>query len=364
MPSAKKVSWAQLRVGVMAVAAMILLGVLVFLLSGSGSFFGKDVTVYTFMDDSAAMTKGAPVRLNGILVGKISGIDLSGENTPNRIVKISIEIAADKLTVIPQDSIVSVGAENLLGTKYLNIQKGKDKTPIRAGGEIKSRDTREFQDLVNAAYPAMESLQSIIVRLDKIVGLVESGKGSIGKLLVDDELYQRVVQTIAEVQKVVEAVSNGKGTMGKLLYDDAVYEQVKTSLGRTDSLLKDIQDGQGTAGKLLKDPALYDDLRKSVAKINVLIDDLNAGKGTAGKLLKSEELHQQVSSLVTKLDKMVGTFDTMAGKINAGEGTLGQLLVNPQLYESMNGTAKEVNGLMKDFRSNPKKFLTIQLKLF
>jgi phospholipid/cholesterol/gamma-HCH transport system substrate-binding protein len=61
---------------------------------------------------------------------------------------------------------------------------------------------------------------------------------------------------------------------------------------------------------------------------------------------------------------MVGTFDTMGGKINAGEGTLGQLMVNPQLYESMNGTAREVNGLMKDFRANPKKFLTIQLKLF
>ena len=364
MPSAKRVSWAQLRVGIMAVAAMILMGVLVFLLSGSTSFFSRSAVVYTFMDDSAAMTKGSPVRLNGILMGKLSNIELSGENTPNRIVRLSIEVAEDKLAVIPQDSIVSVGAENLLGTKYLNIQKGKGKVPVRAGGELKSRDTREFQDLVNAAYPAMESLQSIIARLDKIVGLVESGKGSIGKLLVDDELYQRIVLTVAEVQKVVEAVSNGKGTMGKLLYDDAIYEQVRTSLNRADSLLQGLQEGTGSAGKLLKDPALYDDVRSSLAQMNKLLDDLNAGKGSAGKLLKSDELHQQVSNLITRLDKMVVQFDTMAGKINAGEGSLGQLLVNPQLYESLNGTAREMNGLMKDFRANPKKFLTIQLKLF
>ncbi len=348
----------------MALAAMILLGILVFLLSGSTSLFSKDVVVYTYMDDSAAMIKGSPIRLNGILIGKLSSIDLSGENTPNRIVRMSMEISGDMLPSIPQDSLVSVGAENLLGTKYLNIAKGKSPTPIRPGAELKSRDVREFQDLVNAAYPAMESLQSIIARLDKIVGLVENGKGSIGKLLVDDELYQRVVQTVAEVQKVVEAVSNGKGTMGKLLYDDAIYEQVKTSLGRADGLLLGLQEGNGTAGKLLKDPALYDDVRKSVAQMNKLLDDLNAGKGTAGKLLKNDELHQQVSTLVTKLDKMVGQFDTMAGKINAGEGTLGQLLVNPQLYESLNGTAREVQGVMKDFRANPKKFLTIQLKLF
>lgn len=364
MPSAKQVSWAQLRVGVMAVAALILLGVLVFLLSGSTSLFSRTAVVYTYMDDSSAMTKGSAVRLNGILVGKVSAIDLSGENTPNRIVRMSIEVGEDRLSVIPQDSIVSVGAENLLGTKYLNIQKGKSRTQVRAGGELKSRDTREFQDLVNAAYPAMESLQNIIARLDKIVGLVESGKGSIGKLLVDDELYQRIVRTVAEVQKVVEAVSNGKGTMGKLLYDDAIYEQVKTSLNRADSLLQGLQEGSGTAGKLLKDPALYDDVRKSVAQMNKLLDELNTGKGTAGKLLKSDELHRRVSTLVTKLDKMVIQFDTMAGKINAGEGTLGQLLVNPQLYESLNGTAREVQGVMKDFRANPKKFLTIQLKLF
>ena len=61
---------------------------------------------------------------------------------------------------------------------------------------------------------------------------------------------------------------------------------------------------------------------------------------------------------------MVGQFDTRAGKINAGEGTLGQLLVNPQLYESLNGTSRAVETFMKDFRANPKKFLTIQLKLF
>ena len=54
----------------------------------------------------------------------------------------------------------------------------------------------------------------------------------------------------------------------------------------------------------------------------------------------------------------------MLEKINNGQGTLGQLAVNPALYESLDGTTREVQGLLKDFRANPKKFLTIQLKLF
>jgi phospholipid/cholesterol/gamma-HCH transport system substrate-binding protein len=43
---------------------------------------------------------------------------------------------------------------------------------------------------------------------------------------------------------------------------------------------------------------------------------------------------------------------------------VGQLLVNPQLYENLTGATEEIRSLMKDFRANPKKFLTIQLKLF
>jgi phospholipid/cholesterol/gamma-HCH transport system substrate-binding protein len=50
--------------------------------------------------------------------------------------------------------------------------------------------------------------------------------------------------------------------------------------------------------------------------------------------------------------------------VNAGQGTIGQLMVNPSLYENLAATTEEMRGLMKDFRANPKKFLTIQLKLF
>ena len=55
---------------------------------------------------------------------------------------------------------------------------------------------------------------------------------------------------------------------------------------------------------------------------------------------------------------------TVIDKLNSGQGTLGQLLVNPQLYDSLNGTTREMQGLLQDMHKNPKRFLTIQLKLF
>jgi phospholipid/cholesterol/gamma-HCH transport system substrate-binding protein len=94
-----------------------------------------------------------------------------------------------------------------------------------------------------------------------------------------------------------------------------------------------------------------------MAELRSLTEDLNAGKGTAGKLLKDDELHLRIQSTITKLE-------TTLDKINSGQGTLGQLMVNPSLYDSLTGSTQELQSLLKDFRANPKKFLSIKLGLF
>jgi len=361
MSSAAKVSWAQLRVGVLAAVGLFILAILIFLLTGNKSLFASEATIYTYLDDSAAIVEGAAVRLSGIEVGRIGKVALSGENRPNRRIKIDLVVEQKKLAQIPNDSEASIGAENLLGTKYINIKMGKSAQPIAAGGELKSLDTREFQDLVNAAYPAVQSLQQIVERVNNIVAAVETGKGSIGKLLVDDELYQRLVKTVAEVQMIAAYIGDGKGTVGKILYDDAMYKDIQAVIKRVDATVAEVQtdlnSGKGSVSKLLKDPALHDELKATIAEVRKTIDEINKGQGTAGKLIKSDELHANLNKLILDLDRTIE-------KVNSGQGTLGQLMVNPALYESMNGTMKEMNQFMKDFRANPKKFLTIQLKLF
>jgi phospholipid/cholesterol/gamma-HCH transport system substrate-binding protein len=309
------------------------------------------------MDDSAAIIEGAPVRLNGILIGKTARIVLTGSTEPRRIVRIDMEVDHDKLSQIPVDSQAQIAAENLLGTKYINITKGRAPETIKPGAEIASLDTREFQDVVNAAYPAMASIQSILKRVDAIVSQIEVGKGTIGKLLVDETLYNKFRDIANETHKLTVALNSDKGTIGKLIYTDELHSDIRGSLARINTLLDGLEQGQGTAGRLLKDPSLYDDTRKGINEIRAVITDVQAGKGTVGKLLKSDEMHNQILATIKRMDGLVD-------KIEAGQGTLGQLFVNPSLYESLNGATREVEGLMKDFRANPKKFLRIKLGLF
>jgi phospholipid/cholesterol/gamma-HCH transport system substrate-binding protein len=357
MPSNRRITWAQLRVGIMAVVAIVILFVLIFLLTGNKNIFGSEATLYTFMDDSAAMTEGSAVRLNGIMIGQVKKIALSGSRDPNQTVRFDMEVRQDMLRSIPIDSLVTIGAENVLGTKFLNIKQGKDPQHVENGATLKAREDRDFLEIMQSAQPILDSMQVTLRRIDAIVGLVEAGKGSIGKLLVDETVYNRLNAILADAQKISSTLVSGQGTVGKLFYDESLYNDIRGTIAKADALIADLQAGQGTAGKLLKDPKLYDDMNKSVVELRNLLEGLNRGEGTAGKLLKSPELHDQILATLKRAD-------TTLTMLNSGQGTLGQLLVNPSLYDTLNGTTKEAHELIKDFRANPKKFLRIKLGLF
>ena len=358
MPSPQKVRWSQLKVGIVALVAMIILGVLSFLLTGNGGIFTRMAILRTYLDDSAGMAEGSTVRLNGIAIGSIDQVRLSpGERTKGRIVEISMSVKHDYLGEIPTDSKAGISASNLLGDKYINITKGIRPDHVRDGDTLQSLSVQDIPELMAQSSLILAQFQGLLGRADAILNTVESGHGNIGKLLKDEELYDRVNSTAGEVQTLISNIQNSKGTISKLLYEDGLYSDIRKPIQRLDAILVDLQKGKGTAGKLLYDTAIYDEARATLAEAKKMVDDLNAGKGTAGKLLKDEQLYRQVNQIMAKLT-------TVIDKLSSGQGTLGQLLVNPQLYDSLNGTTREMQSLLQDMHKNPKRFLTIQLKLF
>ncbi|MBZ5608913.1 MAG: MlaD family protein [Acidobacteriia bacterium] len=357
MPLQAKARWARLKVGLLAIGAMTILAILVFLITGNTNIFESNALVYSYMSDAAALTKGADVNLNGIPVGKVRSITLSGSKDPQRLVRLEMEVPERTLRDIPVDSVSQISAANVLGTKYINIKSGKSETTVRPGQEIPSINTEEIQDLVQQGFGVLNSLQHTVERMDRIIGLVESGQGSIGKLLVDETLYDHFLAIVDQVKQLADVLGSDKGTFGKLIYDRELYDDFRKTLGRVDNVVEGLQQGQGTAGKLLKDPAMYNELQATLTDIHKIVTDLNEGKGDAGKLLKSDELHKELADSIARIDQMID-------KINSGQGTIGQLLVNPQLYDNLNGATREMHLLMQDFRANPKKFLRIKLAIF
>jgi phospholipid/cholesterol/gamma-HCH transport system substrate-binding protein len=357
MPDPKKLQWKQLKVGILALVAMTISGVLILLLTGNGNPFAGSFTLRTYMADSAGMAEGASVRLNGILAGTIKKVQLAGSKDPNRIVELQLEIENRFLTEIPNDSVASISASNLLGDKYINITKGKSSAHVNPGDEVKSLPNQDIPQLIQTATSILASFQQVVTRVDSLLAGIDAGQGNIGKLLKDDALYNRADDTVKDVNELVKKVKDSNGTISKLLYDDTLYNDLRKPIVRLDDMMAQLQNGKGSAGKLLTDEAIYVDARKSITDLREMLDGLKAGKGSAGKVLKDDELYNQLTLITNKVNAAID-------KINAGQGTIGQLVVNPQLYDSLNGATREAQLLVKDMRANPKKFLSIKLAIF
>lgn len=357
MASAKKVRWAELRTGVLATVAMVITGVLIFLLTGQSSLFKGNFPLRTYFDDSEGLNVNDPVRVNGILVGYIGSIRLSGSRDPKRTVEIGMVVQNKFLDQIPEDSKSAISSANLLGTKFVNITKGTHPKHVEPGGEVQSLPNQGIPEIMAQSTNLLAQLQTILNRADGLLAIVENGQGNIGKFIKDDTFYNRVTATAGELQQLVKDVHDSNGTLSHLVYDDQLYNDLRKPLQRIDDMLAEIQKGKGTLGKAMYDPQLYDEARASITDAKQLLENLKSGKGTAGKLLNDDEIANQLKLISEKVN-------TAMDKLNSGQGTIGQLMVNPQLYDSLNATAREVDSLMKDVHQNPKKFLRIKFAIF
>src|ERR1035437_6681288 len=358
MPDHSKVRWSKLKVGVVALSAFAVLFVLVFLLTSSkGGILQSNALLRTYMDDASGLGDGTVVRLNGISVGYLDKLQLTKSANPKRIVEFQMQVRKEYLAQIPVDSVVGIAASNLLGDKFLNITKGTSRQHVVEGAELTPQASMDIPDLLKEMDTLLKTFQTSVNRVDSLLAGGEAGKGNLGKLLKDEDLYNTVNGITTEGKKLLTDIRTGNGTLSKLIYDDSLYQEARSPFKRIDAMLADLQAGQGTLGKALKDPALFDEARQTLSELQKLVQDVNAGKGTAGKLLKDEQLYQHAVALTEKLN---GTLDRIA----AGQGTVGQLLVNPQLYDALNASTREMQSLVKDIRANPKKFLTITLKIF
>jgi phospholipid/cholesterol/gamma-HCH transport system substrate-binding protein len=357
MASPQRVSWSKLRVGIAALVALAIIGTLIFLLTTSGNIFKRKITLRMYMDDASGTSESAPVRLNGIPVGNVKKIVLSGDKNPQRAVEFILEVRGEYQKDIPVDSVAMISASNLLGDKFVNITRGTNAKTVQDGAEIRAAQVQDIPELMAESANMLATFQNILKRVDTLVGGIEAGQGNVGKFIKDEELYNRMNGIAAEGQQLLSDIRHGKGTLSRFIYDDQLYQDLRSPLHRIDELLGGLQKGEGTAGKLMKDPVLWDDVHTTIGEIRTLVSGVNSGKGTAGKLLNDDQLANQLNALVGKLNSTVD-------RMNSGQGTLGQLMSNPQLYDTLNGVTREMQSLMRDMHANPKKFLTIQLKLF
>jgi len=358
MPSQRQVKWAQLRVGITVVIAATVLAVLIFLMTGSGGFLTPKITVVSYFVNAEGVRAGAPVSLQGVPIGNVTAIEV----VPNHglaPVKVSMRIMKKAAQSIPTDATSALTQAGVLGETFVDIDRTQAKSTqtVHDGSELPIHDSPSIQDVMKSTQSSLQNVDVLIRRIDHIVSFIDSGQGSIGKLIYDQELYNRLNTTLNEVQSMVNTMAEGKGSIGKLIASDELYNKANTAVDNLNKIIDEIQAGNGTVGKFLKDPSLYNNANDTIAKANSLIGDINAGKGAIGKMAKDE-------AFAAKLDNTISRLSEIMTDLQAGKGSAGMLLKDPAVYTNTDQMLVEGRKLVQAMRENPKKYLTIHVKLF
>jgi len=369
VPSQQQVKWSQLRVGVTVLVASVTLAVLIFVMSGTVSPFSHKIVLRAYFENAAGLVKGAPVRLHGVDIGNVSAINII--DAPDRrptpvevIMKISARHQNELFKVEKgtqgMGSKATLATAGVLGATFVDIDSSHVAGAVKAvqdGDELSTTETPALQDVLKSSQGTIDKLNVILTRVDDIVSAIQSGKGSVGKIINDPELYNRANQTVAQLQQLANQITEGKGSIGKLLYSDELYDKINDSVTKLNQLVADVNTGKGNLGKLLKDEELYKNLNQTTAKLNNLMSDIDAGRGTLGKIAKDPQYAE-------KIDRITANLDQLSTRLANGEGSVGMLLKDPSLYNNADQMLVETRNLVKALRENPKRYLTIHFKVF
>lgn len=358
MPQRERVTWAQLRVGIMVLVSLLILATGIFFISGQIGFFTSRYTLNTYFSGAGGLRVGAQVRLAGIAVGNVENIRISHYPQPDRAVEVVMKVSREYQRDIRSDSVATMETIGLLGESYVNITRGgRDEKVLPNGGTLKSSEEADIKKVVQNANDVISNLRVLSAKLNDITGQIQSGQGSIGKLIYDPAFYNRLNRTAEGVQNLVARVENGQGTLGKLMSDETLYNRTVASIDHLNRLLDQAQHGDGSIAKFLNDPAVYNNVNHMVSQADTLITNVNKGQGTLGKLATNDQLYN-------RLDKTIDHVDVITSRIDKGEGTLGKLSTDPTLYNNLSTSSQSLRDFLTEFRKNPKKYLTIKLKIF
>lgn len=344
----KKLTWSDLKVGIMLLTALIILAVIILLIGKEVPLFSKKYKLITYLDNVSGLKQASLVMLAGVEVGIVDRVYFKED-----LKKVAVVLSISKKYQgwIRNDSVAYVKTMGALGDKYVDISIGSPQLAvIKDGGCIKGSSGPELDQLISNATDAISNINSVAASLDVITSDIKTGKGTIGQLISENKLHNELVDLIAKI-------SSGEGSVAKIINDKAMYNDLKESISVISSLAQQMKDGKTGIGKIIVRDEFSNNLVESSNKIANLVNDVNQGKGTLGKIMRDEKLYKNVADLTE-------AFVPIAEDVSKGRGTLGKLAKDKTLYDNTNKLIQEARLLLVDIRENPKKYLQIKLSLF
>lgn len=292
--------WGSLKVGAILTVA-IAIALWASLTGGGTSIFNPKNEFVCYFRNVNGLVNGSPVWMSGVEVGNVRSVEFVSLDTL-RQVKVVCRVKSSVWFMITANARVQLGTIGFLGDKYIEVVPGDiSGPPIKDGGVVLTRDAGSAEAMFSEGERALAKAGEMVNNLDDVLGRMNRGEGTLGRLATDEELYTQMTRLltnltqltaslqknqeriIASIEKTSDAVGDlaGKvdsnsGTLGRLISDPALYDNLAATSARLDSIMTKINTAEGTLGLFVSDTALYTETVDLIARINNLVSDIEA----------------------------------------------------------------------------------------
>ena len=289
---------------------IILSGIFLFLLGynflNSTSLFKKENTLFALYENVEGLQVGTKVTVNGLSVGKVADIDfLPGTN------KILVSFTIRNDVVFSKNSVAELYEAGLIGGKSIAIHPVYDNyIKFKSGDTLKSSVKPGLTDVVN---------QQIA------------------------PLQQKLEKVLSNADSLFSGVNNVLNTEGK--------NNLSTTLENLSSAVKNSDEFISRLNSISKNQ--NKNINRTIENLSMITESLNKISDSLSK--------SSLKQTIYNFEKLSSNFNQVLMEIQNGNGTINKLIYQDSLYQNLKNSSKAIEILLKDLKSNPKRYVHFSL---
>ncbi len=186
-----------IKLGIFVTVGLVLFLVAIYFIGDRQHLFSKTISLSSMFKDISGLQVGNNVRFSGINVGTVKGIEIVSDS----LVKVEMEIEKSTQKFIKIDSKAIIGSEGLMGNKVLNISPGTPGNKIVKDEDvITAKQLASLDDIMVKMDSVAGNAVFITADLKGLMGNIHAGKGTLGKLFMDEGMAANIDQTLVNVK--------------------------------------------------------------------------------------------------------------------------------------------------------------------
>lgn len=210
------------------------------------NFLAKSYPFEAVFEDVMGLRNGDNVVMRGMEIGKVKSLVMQSDG-------VHVIATLRRKVALKKDYRIEVLTTSVLGGRMLQIHEGSPSSPpLEPGSAVIGEKPNDIMTLVSEVADDVKD----------ITGKIRKGEGTLGKLIYDDTLYndardvvgdfklalrernmlENLENALDNLNQVSEKINSGEGTIGKLVNDASLYDEAKLALKDVRMAVDDLRE--------------------------------------------------------------------------------------------------------------------------